>query len=452
MRPYDPMSRQLSSTSTTSGMWRNWARTVEARPARVEIPADQDAVAAVLTAAAREGRSVKPVGSGHSFTPVAATDGVQVRLDKFRGVRSLVVDPETGRARATVGAGTPLHVLNAELGRRGFGLTNMGDIAVQTVSGAVGTGTHGTGRNSAALATQVCALQIVLPNGSIVDASADHEPELFESARLGLGALGIVTELTFDVEPAFNLHAVVEAARLDDVLDRFHDLAATEDHVEFHWLPFTDTVQLKRNNRTAEPPRPLGRFRAWWEGEVIENVAIDLIQRMTRAAPRITPTVNLAAARLVSRRDYCDAAPSVFTSIRRVRFHEMEYALPREAALPALREFRELTSRGPWRIAFPVEVRLAPSDDVWLSTAHGRDTVYIATHAYPRTQYRDWFDAAERLWTSYEGRPHWGKLHSRNVDQLRPLYPRMADFLRTRDRVDPERLMANDYLRSILGP
>jgi FAD/FMN-containing dehydrogenase len=129
----------------------------------------------------------------------------------------------------------------------------------------------------------------------------------------------------------------------------------------------------------------------------------------------------------------------------------MEYALPREAAVPALRELRELTRRGPWRIAIPVEVRLAPADDVWLSPAYGRDTVYIAVHAYPRTDYRGWFDAVERLWTGYGGRPHGGKLHTRTADDLAMLYPRMKDFLRVRDQVDPTRVMANDHLRRVLG-
>ncbi len=439
-----------SPASTRAGRWRNWARTVEATPARTAAPKDATEVAALLVAARRDGVRVKPVGSGHSFAPVAVTDGIHVRLARMTGLLDVDLDPSTGRGEATVAAGTPLHVFNAQLAEQGLGLANMGDIAVQTVSGAVATGTHGTGRAVAGLAAQVTRLEIALPDGSVVRCTPDHEAELFHAARLGLGALGIVTALTFQVEPAFLLHAVVERGSLDDILDRFDDYAESE-HVEFHWLPFTDSVQLKRYRRSEGPPRPLGRLRSWWEGDVIENAGVGLIQRVTRAIPRSTRAVNGLGARLISRRDFVDAAPSVFTSIRRVRFHEMEYALPRAVAVAALREFRQLTSNGPWRIAFPVEVRLAPGDDVWLSTAYGRDTVYVACHAYPRTEYRGWFDAVEELFVSYDGRPHWGKLHTRDASYLQQVCPRLADFRAVRDRVDPHRVMGNDYLRQVLG-
>jgi FAD-linked oxidoreductase len=431
--------------------WRNWARTVEGRPARVVVPADAAEVAATLAAAGREGLRVKPVGSGHSFTPVAVTDGVQVRLDRLTGLLDVEVDPATGRGLATVAAGTPMHAFNADLSRHGLGLATMGDVAVQTVSGAVATGTHGTGRDVAGLAAQVAALEIALPDGSLVRCSADHEPDLFQAARLGLGALGVVTTLTFRVEPAFLLRAVDERGSLTEILDRFDEYAAGE-HVDVHWLPFTDAVQLKRNRRTTEPARPLGRFRAWWEGDVLENLGVGLVQRFTRAVPRWTRTVNQAAGALISRRDYVDAAPAVFTSIRRVRFHEMEYALPRSVAVAALRELRRITEEGPWRIAFPVQVRLAPADDVWLSTAYGRDTVYVACHAYPRTDYQGWFTAVESLFVAFGGRPHWGKLHTRDLAYLRQVYPRLDEFRAVRDRLDPDRLMANGYLHRVLGP
>ncbi|HJU97617.1 MAG TPA: D-arabinono-1,4-lactone oxidase [Jiangellaceae bacterium] len=431
--------------------WRNWARTVEGRPTRVAVPFDAAEVAATMVAAGKDGLRVKPVGSGHSFTPVAVTDGVQVRLERLTGLLDIDVDPASGRGLATVAAGTPLLAFNADLARHGLGLANMGDIAVQTVSGAVATGTHGTGREVAALAEQIAGLEIALPDGSLVRCSAGHEPDLFQAARLGLGALGVVTALTFRVEPAFLLHAVDERGSLAEILDRFDDYAAGE-HVEFHWLPFTDAVQLKRNSRTSGPARPLGRFRARWEGDVVENLGIGLVQRVTRAVPRWTPLVNGTAAGLISRRDYVDAAPVVFSSVRRVRFHEMEYALPRGVAVAVLQEFRRITDEGPWRISFPVQVRLAPADDVWLSTAYGRDTVYVACHAYPRTDYGGWFAAAEDLFVSFGGRPHWGKLHTRDAAYLRGVYPRLDEFRAVRDRVDPGRLMANGYLRRVLGP
>jgi FAD-linked oxidoreductase len=429
--------------------WTNWAKTVVCHPARVCAPHDAEEAAAVLAGARRDGLRVRPVGAGHSFSPIAATDGVHVRLDQMIGPVRTEVDPQSGRASATVAAGTPLRVFNSELARLGLGLANMGDIDVQTVSGAVATGTHGSGRKSASLSALVVGLEIVLPDGSLVRCSADAEPDLFQAARLGLGVLGIVTSLTFGVERAFLLHAMEAPGRLTEVLDRF-DEYTREEHVDLFWLPFTDAVLIKRNRRTTEAARPLSPTAAWW-ADAAENAGVAAFQRITRAAPRSTPFANAIAARLISTRDYVDSPPAVFTSVRRVRWCEMEYALPQRVAVAALEEFKRLTMRGPWRIAFPVQIRLAPADDVWLSPAFGRDTVYVAVHAYPRTDYQRWFAAAEELFVSYGGRPHWGKLHTRGVDDLRPSYPQMAAFGAVRNRVDPDRLMSNDHLRHVLG-
>jgi FAD-linked oxidoreductase len=429
--------------------WTNWAQTTSCRPTRIAVPADPAEVAAVLLAARRDGLRVKPLGAGHSFSPIAATDGVHVRLDRLTGLLGTEVDPASGTGTATVAAGTPLRVLNADLARLGLGLANMGDIDAQTVSGAVATGTHGSGRASASLSTLVVGLEIALPGGSLVQCSADDEPDLFQAGRLGLGALGIVTSVTFRVERAFRLHAVEEPGHLDDLLERFDEYAANE-HVDVHWLPFTDAVLIKHYSRTDELLRPLSKSWAWWT-DVVENYGVELVQRFTRAAPRYTPFVNTVAARLISTREYIDASPSVFTSVRRVRFHEMEYALPRRVAVAAIREFRRLTTRGPWRIAFPVQLRFAPADDVWLSTAYERETVYVACHAYPRTDYQSWFAAVEELFASYGGRPHWGKLHTRDAAYLTRAYPRLADFRRVRAGVDPTGVMGNGYLDRILG-
>ncbi|HEY9377350.1 MAG TPA: FAD-binding protein, partial [Jiangellaceae bacterium] len=294
-------------------------------------PAD---VAAVLAEARRDGQSVKPIGSGHSFTPVAATDGIQVRLDQLTGLIRTDVDLDTGSGTATVAAGTSMRVFNADLARLGLGLANMGDIDLQTVSGAVSTGTHGSGRDMASLSALVVGLEIVLPDGSLARCSADVEPDLFQAARLGLGALGIVTSLTFRVERAFLLHGVEERGHLDEVLERFDDYAGAA-HLDMYWFPFTDYMQVKRHRRTDQPRRPMSTMSAWWT-DVGENTGIGIVQRISRAAPRYTPAVNLVAGRLISHRDYIDAAPSVFTRARRIRWHEMEYALPRRVAVPAI--------------------------------------------------------------------------------------------------------------------
>ncbi|GAU69571.1 putative oxidoreductase [Streptomyces sp. NBRC 110611] len=427
--------------------WRNWAGTVTARPARSVAPASTEELAAAVRAAAADGLTVKAAGTGHSFTPAAATDGLLVRPERLTGVRA--VDRAAGTV--TVAAGTPLRHLNETLSAYGLSLTNMGDIMAQTVSGATSTGTHGTGRDSASLAAQITALELVTADGTVLTCSAEENPDVFAAARLGLGALGVISELTFAVEPEFLLTAREEPMRYAEVTARFDELAAENEHFEFYWFPHTGNCRTKRNNRSQGPAAPLGRVGGWLEDELLSNGAFHVACAVGRAAPAAIPRLARLAGRALSARTYTDIPYKVFTSPRRVRFVEMEYALPRAAALAALGELKALVERSDFRVSFPVEVRTAPADDIPLSTASGRDTVYIAVHMYRGTPYQAYFAATERIMTAYDGRPHWGKLHTRDAAQLGDAYPRFAEFAAVRDRLDPERRFANPYLRRVLG-
>ncbi|MFF4607512.1 D-arabinono-1,4-lactone oxidase [Streptomyces sp. NPDC001339] len=427
--------------------WRNWAGTVTARPARSVAPASTQELAAAVRAAAAEGLTVKAAGTGHSFTPAAATDGLLIRPERLTGVRA--VDREAGTV--TVAAGTPLRHLNQTLAAYGLSLTNMGDIMAQTVSGATSTGTHGTGRDSASLAAQITALELVTADGSVLTCSAEQNPDVFAAARLGLGALGVISELTFAVEPEFLLTAREEPMPYAEVTERFDELVAENEHFEFYWFPHTGNCSTKRNNRSQGPAAPLGRISGWFEDELLSNGAFQVACAVGRAAPAAIPGLARLSSRALSARTYTDIPYKVFTSPRRVRFVEMEYALPRDAALTALGELKTLVERSDFKVGFPVEVRTAPADDIPLSTASGRDTVYIAVHMYRGTPYQAYFAATERIMTAYGGRPHWGKLHTRDVSHLAGAYPRFAEFAAVRDRLDPERRFANPYLRRVLG-
>jgi FAD-linked oxidoreductase len=428
-------------------MWRNWAGNQAMSPAQVVHPRGAEEVAAAVKEAAASGRRVKAIGSGHSFTGIGLTDGVLLQLDQHTGLLS--ADNDTGLV--TVAAGTPLHELNATLSERGLGLTNMGDIDVQTVSGAISTGTHGTGRSSGSIAHQVAGLEIALADGSVVTCSRTERPELFEVARIGLGALGVVTAVTFQTEKQFALTADERPMPLDDVLDGFEDLVADNEHFEFYWFPHTRLALTKRNNRATEL-EPLSRARSFVDDELLSNGLFAATCRLGTLMPRVIPGINKVAARALSARTYTDVAPHVFTSPRRVRFCEMEYAIPR-AELPAV--FRELTTlpeRIGERISFPVECRVAPADDIPLSTASGRDSAYIAVHVFRGTRFDRYFDAVEALMGSVAGRPHWGKLHNLDAAVLRERYPRFDDFLAVRRQLDPEGVFRNAYLDRVLGP
>lgn len=425
--------------------WRNWAGNQTAAPAEVVQPTSVDDLVRLVKGAGR--RRIKAVGAGHSFTAIAVTDGIQVRLDRYDALVGL--DRRAGLV--TVQAGMTLRRLNAVLAWLGLGLTNMGDVDPQTVAGAISTGTHGTGRSSASIAAQVAGLELVLADGSVVRCSADEHPDLFAAARVGLGALGLISTVTFRVEPAFTLHADESPQPLDEVLDGFPDLVARNEHVEFYWFPHTTTALVKRNHRVVAPRRPLG-WRRLVDDELVANGLFGLTCRLCRAAPELTPSVNRLAALLLGSRTYVDSAPKVFTSPRRVRFEEMEYAIPRNDLPAVLRELDRFIEDEDLRISFPVEVRVAPADDIWLSTASGRETAYVAVHVFRGTDRRRYFEGAERIFLEAGGRPHWGKLHSLTADDLRERYPRFDDFLAVRDEVDPERRFANDYLDRVLGP
>ncbi|GAA2711569.1 MULTISPECIES: D-arabinono-1,4-lactone oxidase [Streptomyces] len=429
------------------GAWRNWAGTVTARPARTLAPASAQELAEAVARAAADGLKVKAVGSGHSFTAAAATDGLLVQPQRLTGV--------LGRDRAagtvTVAAGTTLRQLNRALSARGLSLTNMGDIMEQTVSGAISTGTHGTGRASASLAAQVRGLELVTADGSVLTCGPEENAEIFAAARLGLGALGVITAVTFAVEPEFLLTAREEPMPLDAVREDFEALVEENEHFEFYWFPHTTSCITKRNNRAAGPPAPLGRAAGWVQDELLSNGVFRAACALGRTVPATVPGIAALAGRALSARTYTDVPYKVFTSPRRVRFVEMEYALPRQAAMEALSELEAMIERMRLRVSFPVEVRTAPADDVPLSTAQGRETAYLAVHMYRGTPYRAYFSAAERIMTAHGGRPHWGKLHTRDAGHLAALYPRFKEFTAVRDRLDPDRVFGNDYLRRVLG-
>jgi L-gulonolactone oxidase len=427
--------------------WSNWAGNQLMHPARLVRPRSVDEIAGAVKQAAVDGHRVKAIGAGHSFTAIGLTNGVLLDLSAYADLVS--ADPVTGLVTAQ--AGLPLHRLNAGLADHGLGLTNMGDIDVQTVAGAISTGTHGTGRDSAGLAAQVAALELVLADGSVVSCSATERPDLFAAARVGLGALGVISTVTLQAEQAFVLEADERPMPLDDVLDGFSDLVATNEHFEFYWFPHTDVALTKRNNRTDAEVRPLTRAKAFIDDELLSNGVFELTCRLGRRAPAFIPRLNKLAAKALSARTYIDAAPRVFTSPRRVRFCEMEYAVPR-AALPDLfRELRTLPERHGLKVSFPVEVRVAPADDVPLSTASGRDSAYIAVHMFKGTPYDPYFREVEKLYQAVDGRPHWGKLHTLGAEQLRERYPRFDEFVALRDELDPDRRFSNAYLERVLG-
>lgn len=431
-------------------LWRNWSGLEQAVPRHVETPTSTAAVLDAVRRARSGGTTVKMTGTGHSFTAIAVPEHTLLRPDALTGV--LAVDREA--MTVTARAGTLLKDLNLALERLGLSLHNMGDIAEQTLAGAVSTGTHGTGGVAAGLAAQLAGLEMVTGTGEVVRATRTENPDVLEVARVGLGALGVLTSLTFHVEPLFVVEAHEQPMRWDEALESYDALVAAAHHVDMYWFPHTDHMMVKQNVRTDLAPgeqEPPSALAAWWEDELVSNTAFGALCRVGGVVPSLVPRINRVAGRALSERRYSDLAHRVFVSSRRVRFREMEYAVPREVGLDVLRECRRVVEASDWRVAFPVEIRTAPADDVPLSTSSGRDSLYLAFHVPADTDHRPYFDGLEPLLREAGGRPHWGKVHTRTAADLAPAYDRFDDFLAMRERLDPDRVFANAYLRRVLG-
>jgi FAD/FMN-containing dehydrogenase len=387
--------------------WSNWSGSVSCEPAALPAPASEAELVALVRRAAGEGRSVRVVGSGHSFLPLVATPGYVASLDDLAGLE----DCDPSGLEATVRAGTKLRALGEALLARGLAMENLGDIDVQSVGGALGTGTHGTGRALRNLSAQVASLRLVLASGEVVECSADREPDLWRAARVSFGALGVVATVRFRLLPAYRLHERVRRSPLAECLERLEGDIASNRHYEFFWFPKHDFVEAKALNPTAAEP-----------GEVID--------------PK-TERIGWSA--------------QILPSVREQKFNEMEYSVPAAAGPDCLRAV-EARMRARWSgVAWPVEYRTLAADDAWLSTAFARETVTISIHEDARRPHAELFADLEPIFVEYEGRPHWGKWHTRKAADLATLYPRFGDFAALRERLDPRGVFLNDTLRALLG-
>jgi len=410
------------------------------------ISTTEHALCEIVRDAVRAGEPVKAIGAGHSFSAIAATDGRLVRLDRY--ARVLSVDRE--RRTAEVQAGIPLYRLSQALLAEGLALPNLGDIAYQSVAGAISTATHGTGRRLGNLATFVRALSLVTADGELLECSTAERPEIFHHARVGLGALGIISTVTLQCVPAFALHALEMPMRLDAVLESLDEHVDGNDHFEFFWVPHTGWALTKRNNRTDRPLAPRGRVVEFRDDVLWSNLAFGLGCRLGRLRPAWIPRLARALPGR-GRVEYVDHSHRVFASPRLVRFAEMEYAIPRTAAKEAISRLVEMVKARGFLLSFPVEVRFVAADDISLSPAYGRETCYVAVHVFGGMEYEPYFRAVEEIMRSYGGRPHWGKIHFQGEETLRGLYPEWEGFQAVRTALDPEQRFANPYLTRILG-
>jgi L-gulonolactone oxidase len=427
--------------------WTNWAGDQHCAPVRIARPRSEAELCEVVAQAAEQRLRVRAAGSAHSFTDIACTDGVLVQTSAMQRV----IDADPGSGLVRVQGGITLHQLGPLLAPRRLALENQGDIDTQTVAGALATATHGTGVRFGNLSTRVAAMRLVTASGDVVEVDRESDPDALLAARVSLGALGIASEIVLECIPLYTLTRIDKPLPLDDTLDRLDEHVDRNDHFEFFLWPYTRTAMTRSTIRSDAPPDPTPAWKRAFQERLVENTVLSMICRTGRRFEGQVPRLNRAMARALGESRVQDHAYRVYAGIRNVRFTEMEYAIPRAHAREALGRCMDLVEDRRLPILFPFEVRFAAGDDALLSTAHERESCYIACHQFTGMEFESFFRGVEEIMSDYDGRPHWGKRHYRSAADLRELYPGWDRFQAVRARLDPGAVFTNDYTRRVLG-
>lgn len=385
--------------------WANWSGRQTDTPVEIVGPQSEHDLVQAVTRAERDGLALRAVGASHSHSRVAATNGLLVNMDDWQGVVATDSDAKTARIKS----GTRIFQLGAPLHRAGLALKNQGDIDKQSIAGATSTGTHGTGPTLQNFSSSVTAVRLVLASGEVVDCDAQSDPELFEVARHSLGGVGLISEMTMSVRPAYRLHETIWKEDPADVFGRIEELTTKTRHFEFFWMPQGDFCACKTLDETQADVDPLDdrkHERIGWSHDIISSIRDDL-------------------------------------------HTEMEYSVPADVGPACFNEIREMILRDFPDLQWPLEYRTVKADDLWISAASGRETVTISAHQDISLDDRPLFEACETIFRKYEGRPHWGKVHYQNAAELDSLYPRYREWWRVRDAHDPAGVFVSDYLKSL---
>jgi len=426
--------------------WSNWSGSVQSSPRQINKPGSLDELQQIVQSAAHAGQTIRVAGSGHSFTPLVQTDDLLLSLEQLQGLVS--VDHNEGIA--TVWGGTTLKALGEALFAQGVAQENLGDIDVQSIAGAVSTGTHGTGIKFGTLSTQIAGLTLVTANGDILECSPEQNPEIFKAAQVSLGTLGIIAQIKLRVVPAKRLRYQTHRLQLNDCLFHLEQYKKQNAHFEFFWFPYTNWGQVKFLNETDAP---VSKTSLWGDFSkvVLENGVYWLLCASSRLFPALCETVCTITGQAIPTVDEVNYSHRLFSTPRAVRFQEMEYNIPAQHMSTVIIEIQECINTQRFRVNFPIECRFVHADDIWLSPAYQRASAYIAVHMFQGMPYHDYFAQIEDIFKRYQGRPHWGKMHTRTATELATLYPRWDDFQRIRASLDPQGIFLNDYLRTLFN-
>ncbi len=421
----------------------NWSKSVVYTPAVYLRPETEEAFISAVKEAAAQGKKIRVIGTGHSFTRLCETSDILISLDHYKGIVSV----DRGRKEVTVRAGTKIYEFGELAHALGLAQENLGDIDRQSLAGSISTGTHGTGIDFGNISTQITRIRMVNGLGEIVTCSEEENKDLFHAARISLGGLGIILELTFRLTDAYKLEFRSEKEDIYDVLGRYDEINRATRNFEFYWFPHTHTVQTKYSD-VSEKEAVDNKLGLWFDN-ILENHLFNAISWPTRHFPGLSATVAKVSAALSGTSAKVNWSHKVYALPRTVLFNEMEYNVPYEAFPEVKKEVLRVFKQKNFDVHFPTENRFVKGDDIWLSPAYQRKSAYIAFHVYKGNPYETYFRTMEDICLHYDGRPHWGKMHTLKSDALAARYPRWGDFIRIREAQDPEGVFMTPYMNGL---
>lgn len=417
--------------------WRNWSGSQQCLPESRTAPAS---VAQLQELIANTSGTVRPVGAGHSFTPLVPTDGTIVSLSRLSGL----INHNPENLQATLWAGSRLGDIGQPLEAAGQALVNMPDIDEQTLAGCLATATHGTGAGIGCMSSFIEEMQLVDGRGELVRCNANYNADLFQAAKVSLGAVGVITQVKLQNVAPYRLRRELVWREFDEMLELAEGMADQHRNFEFYYIPFSGMGFTDVHDLTDDSVGSTEKIDGN-DGVQDLRLARDWLQR----SPRLRELILGGYMRTLSDEVTVESSWKNYASERNVRFNEMEYHLPREFGLQALREIRTVLETQHPEVFFPIEVRFVKADDIWLSPFYQRDCCSIAVHRYFEEDYAPYFKAIEPIFRKYQGRPHWGKLNTLQRSDFRKLYPRWDEFAAVRKEMDPEGRFLNPYLAGL---
>lgn len=427
------------------GKWSNWSGGVTCKPKTVVAPKNEVELAAAVRTS--EG-PVRTPGNGHSFTPLNETNGTLIDLAAFGGLHGFDAEKNV----VTLGAATPLWEIGSLIYPLGLALKNMGDIDRQTLGGVVGTGTHGTGPTLKSFSAEVAGFRLLLANGEVMHCSAEENADVFAGGRTSMGTLGVMTEIAMQVRPAYKLVEQNFLLPIEELFEKLPGLIANNRHFEFFWFPYSDRAVCKTLNESeadAPAPRPAEAMRDRGEKGGAESRLFETLNEILPYAPFLLKPVHGLFSQSMPGANKVRWSHEIFPSPRPVKFNEMEYAVPFEKGPDTVREVVKTIRTRRINTGFPLEFRTVAPDDVWMSPFYERPSVTIAVHQYRTVDTKKLFEACESIFRTVDGRPHWGKRHTRTAHELSHLYPKYEEFRALRRRLDPQGKFLNNHLRAL---